>query len=251
MWTVAVPYRADNQDVMTHARFAIQAVVVVALMLLVSWPERGQVPAGTMWRANGPLATRRPAIDAARQGAGRKGQFGPGSISYAGSSPTDEPDALRRLFENDVERRHRRPAPAAVLALGGKLNGIIGRARTALNAPIPNARLVLRSLTTGIVEAWATADGSGEFAFLDVAPSGYIVELTGPNGDVVAVSDAIAIDIGDLRLTSVRAPATGDLQALFGNVLASTADEPVQAAARGGVTQVVASARCVSPPCGN
>jgi hypothetical protein len=126
------------------------------------------------------------------------------------------------------------------------LNGILGRARDARNSPLPFARLLLRSLTTGLVEARAVADGSGEFVFLDVAPSGYLVELVGADGSVLAVSDAFAIDIGDVRLTSVR---TSGVDALFGNVLSSTVGEAIAAGSRDDVTQVVAPARCVSPPC--
>lgn len=236
---------------MTHARLGVQTAIVLALIALVSWPETGRVRAVSAWRTNGPLvrprAAARPASVGANANRGR-GEIGFGSVSYVGSMPGHEPDALRRLYENRVERRHRREIPAAVLALGGTLNGILGRARDARNSPVPFARLLLRSLTTGLVDARAVADGAGEFVFLDVAPSGYIVELVGPDGSVLAVSDAFAIDIGDLRLTTVR---TGGVDALFGNVLWSTVDEAIAAGSRDDVTQVVAPARCVSPPCNN
>ena len=41
---------------------------------------------------------------------------------------------------------------------GGKLNALIGFAKTALNAPIPYARLVLRNIRTGQIVARITAD---------------------------------------------------------------------------------------------
>ena len=234
---------------MTHARLGVQTTIVLALIALVSWPETGHVRAVSVWRTNGPLvrprATAGMATGEITRNGGR-GEIGFGSVSYVGSTPGHEPNALRRLYEDRVERRHRREIPAAVLALGGKLNGILGRARDARNSPLPFARLLLRSLTTGLVEARAVADGSGEFVFLDVAPSGYLVELVGADGSVLAVSDAFAIDIGDVRLTSVR---TSGVDALFGNVLSSTVGEAIAAGSRDDVTQVVAPARCVSPPC--
>ena len=235
---------------MSHARFGVQALVVLALMLGVSWPEQASVRALPMWRANGPLMrTRAEPGQRPREGA-RRGEYGFGRASYFGSMPGGSgPDALRRLFENQVERRRKRQTPASVLALGGKVNGILGRAWDALNSPMPAARLQLRSLTDGRLEARAVADGSGEFAFLDVMPDGYIVELVGSQGAVIAVSDPIFIEADDVQLTSVRAAAAARWRALFGNVLASTVDEPVAAASRDGVDAVTAPARCVSPPC--
>ena len=237
---------------MTPVRFAVQVLIVLTLMVAVRWPELGQVRAVGVWRANGPLAGDRSAAQAARRGARGdgtdNGQFGIGSAAYAPS--TGGGAALQqRLSEDTVEGRRRRPIHAGVLALGGKLNAILGRARTALNSPMPGARLVLRSLETGNVEARATANEAGEFVFLDVTPGGYVAELLGPGGEVNATSESLTIDLGDLVQTTVRGTTVGALRTIFGAVLDATANDAVLAASRDGVTQVAAPERCVSPPC--
>lgn len=237
---------------MTPVRFAVQVLIVLTLMVAVRWPELGQVRAVGVWRSNGPLAGDRSAAQAARRGTRGDGTddggFGLGSAAYAPS--TGGGAALQqRLSEDTVEGRRRRPIHAGVLALGGKLNAILGRARTALNSPMPGARLVLRSLETGNVEARATANEAGEFVFLDVTPGGYVAELLGPGGEVNATSESLTIDLGDLVQTTVRGTTVGALRTIFGAVLDATANDAVLAASRDGVTQVTAPERCVSPPC--
>ena len=235
---------------MTPVRLAVQVLLVLTLMLAVSWPELGQVRAGSVWRASGPLSGERSAADARdgrRDGAGR-GQFGYGSASYAPS--TGGAAALQgRLSENTIEGRRRRPIHPGVLALGGTLNAILGRARTALNSPMPGARLLLRNLDTGNVEARATANEAGEFVFLDVPPGGYIAELLGSTGEVNATSESLSIDLGELVRTTVRATTVGALRTIFGGIMEATANDAVLAGSRDGVTQVAAPERCVSPPC--
>ena len=234
---------------MTPSRLGVQILIVLTLMVAVTWPELGQVRAVSVWRTDGPLvAARRRASEARPSGRGN-GQFGVGSATYAGSVTGDPNGLYRRLYEDKVEGRRRRAIPEQVLALGGKLNAIIGRARTTLNAPLAGARLVLRNLETGAVEARATANEGGEFVFLDVMPSSYVVELVGPNGDVISTSESLIIDIGDLIQTTVRGANQGALQAMFGSVMQATAHEPISAASRDGVTQVTPPERCVSPPC--
>jgi hypothetical protein len=235
---------------MTPARFGVQVLIVLTLMVAVSWPELGPVRAVSLWRADGPLSADRTAARDARRGRGRSaGEFGLAPATYSPSFGNSGAELRRRLMENTVEGRRRRPIPAGVLALGGKLNAIIGLAKTALNTPFPGARLVLRDLRTGLVEARATANEAGEFVFLDLLPSGYVVELLGPNGGVSATSESLTIDIGDLLETSVRGTSDGALKALFGSVLQGTVNDAVSAAARDGVTRVAPPERCVSPPC--
>jgi hypothetical protein len=238
---------------MSPVRFGVQVLVVLTLMVAVSWPELGRVRAVSVWRVEGPLSeTDRARLRETRRGSNRDahntGEFGFGSAAYAPSTGTDTSALRRRLSEDAVEGRRRRPIPAGVLALGGKLNAILGSARTALNSPMPGARLVLRNLNTGAVEARATASEAGEFVFLDVMPSAYVVELLGEGGEVNATSGSLTVDVGDLVHTTVRSSDRA-LAPLFGSVMHGTADDAVSAASRDGVTQVTAAERCVSPPC--
>lgn len=233
---------------MTPVRFGVHVLIVLILMFAVSWPELGQVRAVSVWRADGPLSAGRGAARVAYRGRSG-GRFGLGSAAYTPSTGVGG-DALReRLSKDTVEGKRRRAIPEGVLALGGKFNAILGRARTALNSPMPGAVLVLRSLNTGLVEARATANEAGEFLFLDVMPSEYVVELIGADGEVNATSESLLVDVGDLVQTTVRGASQSVLKALFGSVMQGTAHDAVSAASRDGVTQVTAPERCVSPPC--
>ena len=230
---------------MSRARFGIQAVFVLALIALVSWPERPQGRSASVWRTDGPIVAGR---DGQRfRGAARGGRF---EIGY-GSARLDRTTAAltspmaRKLYGHDVEGGRRYTTPAAVLALGGRINAILGQAQTTLNAPVPFARLVLRNIATGEIEARATAGEDGRFTFLDVMPSGYIVELLGAEGVVIATSAFVPIELGDLKETIVRVSGQPVL-AMFGT-LAGTADEPLDAAAGSGVNRVTAPDATITP----
>lgn len=233
---------------MTPARFSVQTLVVLALIALVSWPQHRQVRAGSVWQARDRMTDRVSGNDMRRRDtAGKRYLIGYGSASEY-TLGADGADALRRkLYANDLEGR-RRPTPREVLALGGKINGIVGYTRSARNAPLAFARVVLRNLTTGQVEARGVADERGFFTFLDVVPSGYVVELLDDMGNVIATSEPIAIAVNDLRQTTLRA-AGRPLFASFGGGLAPTAPDAIDAAATQGVNRIAAPERCASPPC--
>lgn len=231
---------------MTRARFGVQVLLVIALMVLVGLPNQRQLGAGSVWRANGPLVLDRAALAGAA--AARAGGRGVYTIGY-GAASTFAPgggDALeRRLSENALERRRRFVTPERVRALGGRYNAILGRAMSGSSAVIPGANLLLRNMVTGLVEARATAGENGEFLFLDVLPSGYVIELLGGDGAVMATSDLFAIQLGEVHETMVQ--AAGNTLAQFGGVLESTAAEAVQAAASQGVNRVTQPADTISP----
>jgi hypothetical protein len=233
---------------MTPARFGLQAAIVLALIALVSWPEHRQLAAGAFWQSRGPLTARKGQDNAASRSGRRRYLIGYGSASEAALGVGGASSLHRKLYENDVEGRRRRRTPADVLARGGKLNGIFGYALSATNGPVPFARVVLRNLATGLVEARGAANEHGEFTFLDVMPGkGYIVELLDENGSVVATSEVIEIELNDLRDTTVR--MSGRQSALFGGAIGPSAQQAVAAAANNGVNRVAAPDRCASPPC--
>jgi hypothetical protein len=224
---------------MSRARLTFQALIVLGLIVLVSWPEQRHLRAISVWRAksHGQAAgTRSGALPERRR------TYTVGYGSY-GSSAGAGANLQRKLDENDIERRRHFVTPDAVLALGGRFNGVVGYVRTSMNAPLGFAHLVLRDIATGLVEARATADEKGRFTFLDVLPSGYVVELLGPDGSVLAVSEQLPVALGDVRQTLMRTPT--DLGAF--RVLGSTAQAPVAAAEADGVTRVAQPDRTVSP----
>jgi hypothetical protein len=235
---------------MTSARFGFQAIVVLSLVALVSWPEQRQVRAGDFWDAVD-AATRRPDISKAFGSRRAEGRYGIayGTASEARLGATAAAALHRKLYAHDLEGR-RRSAPSALYALGGKVNGILGYVHGPRNTPIASARLLLRNVETGQVEAPAVADEYGRFAFLDVMPSVYLVELLDAKGRVIGVSDLISVGINELREASVRVSGRTTL-ASFGGALRPAAHATVTAAANQGVNRVAAASRCASPPCDN
>ena len=233
---------------MSRARFGLQAAFVLSLFVLVSWPGRPEGRAVSAWRTDGPFATGRSGAPSDRRLGVRGGRYevGYGSARLERTSAAGATSLFRRLFGNDVEGGRRYVTPPGVLALGGQINAIVGNARTTLNAAVPYARLLLRNLATGQIEARATAGEDGRFTFLDIMPSGYIVELIGPDGEVIATSEFVTIALGDLKETTVHAADGEAVQRTFGT-LAGTVDEPLGAAAGSGVNQVSAPDATISP----
>jgi hypothetical protein len=235
---------------MTLARFGLQATVVLTLGGIVSFPEQRQVSAGA-FSTNAKAATsgRDGSLEAAGRLAypdGRQVRIGYGSVSEYALGAGGASAARQKLFMHDVEAG-RRPTPRGVLALGGRVNAIVGYAQLR-KAPIPFARVVLRNVATGLVEARAVADERGRFTFLDVLPSEYVLEVIDRNGAIIMTSDVIGVGINDLQGSSLY-PASGTTLATFGGAPTPAAQETVAAASSQGVSQVAAPARCASPPC--
>lgn len=237
---------ADKTVVMSRVRFGVQTLVVLALVAFVSWPDsvrtkESDAPLAHAGRSREQRGERRD-----RRFAGLQHEIGWGSISLQRTSTAGSGTARRSLFDDRIEGGRRHRTSAGVLALGGRFNGIIGSARTGLNAPVPFARLVLRNPVTGKIEARAVADDNGEFTFLDVEPNAYVVEMLGPEDAVFAASDPVTVNIGELREATVRLPAGREVLAALGTV-APTADQAIRAAATSGVNAVAAPERSISP----
>ena len=78
----------------------------------------------------------------------------------------------------------------------------------------------LRDVRTGAAVQQTTADELGQFRFVDLPSSEYVVELVGPDGSVVAASEVVQTSKGGLLRTVVRvAAAAAVVAALFSNQL--------------------------------
>ena len=73
---------------------------------------------------------------------------------------------------------------------------VVGSAREADNAPVRGARLQLRNVVTGYIEATAVADQAGEFTFEGFEGGTYVVELVDPGDDVLAVGQVFNVAPG-------------------------------------------------------
>jgi hypothetical protein len=93
-------------------------------------------------------------------------------------------------------------AGAAPVAARG--TSVQGNAWTADNAPIPHARLRLRNVSNGKIEATAIANEAGQFMFTRIEPGTYLVELVSESASVLAVGQVFTIGADQTVATFVR-----------------------------------------------
>jgi hypothetical protein len=184
---------------MKRTHLGIQAIIVLSMVWFVSWPEFRPVRAQSIWRYSPEAALAARTTDAARY----TSASAPSSRRvFIDPSPT--PPSPTPLAVNDDQVGFT-PGPIAVL--GGRNNALVGLAQNSLNAVIPRARVVLRDIRTGAALQQTTADDLGQFSFVDIAPSDYIVELLGQDGSVVAASEVVTTSKSGLLRTVVRVAA--------------------------------------------
>jgi len=120
---------------------------------------------------------------------------------------------------------------------------ILGSAWTADNAPIRQARIRLRNVITGRVEASAVANDLGQFEFLNVEGGSYLVELVSESGRIQVVGHVFTIAPGETVATFVRLGAKVPwFSGFFGNTLSAVSSS----AASEGITALAPVARPVS-----
>ena len=226
---------------MTRVRFALQALSLLGVFVLVTPPEYRPLMPVSVWRAL-PLFFLEPEAPAPAED---ERDATPG-YAVERTAATGTLNLSRHLVESPETGRRALSTAEELRALGARLNAIVGRARTTLNSPVPNARLRLRNTATGRIEARGFADENGQFAFLDLEPSGYIVELLGPAGQVLATSEYLPVSRGDLRNTTVRV-AVGGPVLLAAHYPAGGADDPVALAESQGVTRLAQPLTSISP----
>lgn len=223
---------------MKRTHLGVQAAIVLALVALVSWPQYRPLRAQTVWRYAPSAVQQARTDDAARYGAdspeAARRTMGVGPAAYTTTAGAQQSPAA----SSEVERTRPFFIPDAVAAAGGKLNALLGVARTSLNMPIPYARVVLRNIRTGQVQARSIANEQGRFSFLDLDASAYIVELIGTDGSVLASSAMVSVNRGDVRQTEVRAAASAStVTASFGDTLTSTLPQATTVASNSDVTR--------------
>jgi hypothetical protein len=98
----------------------------------------------------------------------------------------------------------RTPARVGATPGAGGATSVLGVAWKVDNTAIPNARVQLRNLVSGKVEANAVADDLGQFSFPRIEGGTYVVELVGENGRILTVGHAFVIAPGETVATFVR-----------------------------------------------
>src|SRR5690242_9195190 len=154
---------------MKRTHVGIQAIIVLAMVSFVSWPQFRPVRAHSIWRYAPAAVIEARTIDAARYA----GATGPSSrrpfIDERSSSSTQfVPTVQSSVAAGDARTEFTR---GTIAALGGTDNALVGLAQNSLNASIPHARVVLRDIRTGEALQQTTADELGQFWFVDLAAS--------------------------------------------------------------------------------
>lgn len=231
---------------MTRTQFRLQSAFVLVLIGLVSWPEYRPVRAmPTMWRVNSPLAPSRDLTADTRLAmtptATPWGVVGYGTEGTPASADAALPPQLQAMVTNvrDEQATQRLDDPTQA--------AIIGRARTLLNTPVPYAKVFLRNIRTGQIEAEATADKEGRFSFLNLKYAAYIVEMVGRDGRVIGTSQPVATQGGQAQTATIRVASSLAVQAMFSPVVNPTAQDALRAAAQNNVPTVTQQSTSLSP----
>ena len=103
---------------------------------------------------------------------------------------------------------------------------------------MPGAPVRLRNLKTNLLEKQSNASPTGQFSFVVRPELPYVVEVADAVGRIVAVSDVVVAQAGEVAAAVVEVPvrATG-----VTGVFADTAGSVISAAAGLGVTVVEAA----------
>jgi len=219
---------------MRRAHFGIQAIVVVAVVSFVSWPQFRPARAQSIWRYAPAAVLEARTIDAARYAGAASASTRRPFIGDLSSSTELVPTPQGSTVIDDTRAEF---TPGTIAALGGTDNALVGLAQNSLNASIPRARVVLRDIRTGEALQQATADELGQFWFVDLPGSEYVVELLGPDGSVVAASEVVKTSKGRLLRTVVRvAAATAAVVAVLSNQLWPSRDYATAIATSSDVT---------------
>jgi hypothetical protein len=129
--------------------------------------------------------------------------------------------------------------PASRAYESSRATSIQGVAWNADNSPVKFARIRLRNIVSGRIQAGVVANEDGRFVFADVPPGAYLVELVNDDGRVLAVGHTFTIGEGETVATFVRLPSKAPwFQGFFSNAAAIIA----VAAASTGITAVAPEA---------
>jgi hypothetical protein len=119
---------------------------------------------------------------------------------------------------------------------------IQGNALDSANAQMPNVVVRLRDARFGRIVDTELTDTSGLFEFRAVDPGSYIVELMGNDSSVLAASEILNVNSGEILSAVVKLPfKVPTFAGLLGAESTQTATAIVATAAANGVVAVVAT----------
>ncbi len=112
-------------------------------------------------------------------------------------------------------------------------SNISGNALTSTNGILTDATVRLRDARFGRIVDVTVTDKAGVFVFRQVSPGTYVIELVGPDGSVLAASQLLNVNAGDVVSAVVKLPFRTPLVGALGNKTSTAAIIAATAAASG------------------
>jgi hypothetical protein len=135
----------------------------------------------------------------------------------------------------------RSSAPRPLTARATALTTIHGNVLDATNGNLSNVVVRLRDARYGRIVDTELTDKSGLFEFRTLDPGSYIVELIGNRSTVLAASQILNIEAGEIVSAIVQLPLLSPMLAAAGTSTLATAAAIVTEAAATGVVAVIAT----------
>lgn len=136
----------------------------------------------------------------------------------------------------------------------GSAASLSGTASSASGRSLADSVVQLRNVTTGQLAATTTCNAAGQFSFVSLSPGTYAVEVLNTSGQLVGVSQAVAISAGNTIAGIGVTAASPEVAAAGAGVVASAGVGPTAAtmtagmiAAAAGLATAVAVNATVSP----
>lgn len=121
---------------------------------------------------------------------------------------------------------------------------IVGTVWTATDTVVALARVRLRNLTSGRVDAAAVANDAGSFVFAGIDGGPFVVEYVSSDDRVIAVGHAFVVAPGETVATFIR---LGSDKPWYVGFFSNSATAVVSAAAANGITALAPVQRRASP----
>jgi hypothetical protein len=125
-----------------------------------------------------------------------------------------------------------RAGASAVAKAGTSILGVVWNVD---NTPIPGARVQLRNLVSGKIDASTVANNVGQFTFTQIEGGRYVIEMVGVNGKIATIGQSLVIAPGQTVATFVR---MGTKVPWFTGFFGNAATAVTSSAASQGITAI-------------
>lgn len=129
-------------------------------------------------------------------------------------------------------------------AAGARTTTVTGVVWNYDNSPVSGARVRLRNLRSGRIEAVAVADGGGRFVFAGLEGGAYAIEYVNDKGKLLALGNGFRVEAGETAATFVRLAAKSPW---FAGFFSNAGAAAIAAASSVGVTALGSPSPAASP----